>query len=364
MSKHSVRSPWLSARTLTVSAGVALLAACAPGAKAPDESDEARPACGSVDEFKARYVYTDPQGVYIVNGDTPLSGERQLNEFYAVACGKTDDSLIVNRVAGKDDKWSDDQKRNLTYCVGNTFNAQQRAAIVAAMEQATADWAAAADVKYVHVAAEDGNCTASNDNVVFDVNLTNAGGQFLARAFFPAQPRSQRNVLVDPSSFGSLGPLTVAGILRHELGHTIGFRHEHTRPESGACFEDNNWRELTSYDGASVMHYPQCNGTNNGDLVLTDRDVQGAQALYGPPGGSGGGSAGGDGGGAGGGSAGGDGGGAGGGSGGGSAGGGSGGGSADSCENNCGGQAPGGCFCDSECQRFGDCCADKAPQCG
>jgi hypothetical protein len=87
-------------------------------------------------------------------------------------------------------------------------------------------------------------------------------------------------VLIATSSFGNISPWTLTGVLRHELGHTIGFRHEHTRPESGACFEDNNWRALTAYDSSSVMHYPQCNGTQNGDLVLTNLDKQGASALY------------------------------------------------------------------------------------
>ena len=69
-------------------------------------------------------------------------------------------------------------------------------------------------------------------------------------------------------------------MLRHELGHTLGFRHEHTRPEAGTCFEDTSWRALTAYDSASVMHYPQCNGTQKGDLVLTSLDNQGASSLY------------------------------------------------------------------------------------
>ena len=121
---------------------------------------------------------------------------------------------------------------------------------------------------------------AGNTNVVFDVRPVNSGGQYLARAFFPNDPRSSRNVLIDNTAFGSIAPYTLAGILRHELGHTLGFRHEHTRPEAGTCFEDNNWRPLTAYDRASIMHYPQCNGSST-NLSMTETDRVGVRSLYG-----------------------------------------------------------------------------------
>jgi serine protease len=91
-------------------------------------------------------------------------------------------------------------------------------------------------------------------------------------------------VLVDNTSFqlDPTGKLSLQGILRHELGHTLGFRHEHTRPDSGACFEDNNWRPLTSYDAFSVMHYPQCNGQGDWALTLTAIDNSGAACVYDP----------------------------------------------------------------------------------
>jgi hypothetical protein len=130
----------------------------------------------------------------------------------------------------------------------------------------------------VHVSSLDGNCT-SRSNVVFNIRQVTTN-QYLARAFFPSTSRKGREILVAKSSFGNIKPWSVAGVMRHELGHTIGFRHEHTRPESGVCFENSQWRALTAYDSASVMHYPQCNGSNNGDLNLTNLDKAGAAALY------------------------------------------------------------------------------------
>ncbi len=41
-----------------------------------------------------------------------------------------------------------------------------------------------------------------------------------------------------------------------------------------------------------------------------------------------------------------------------------GGGGPNSCVGNCGSQASGGCWCDSQCASFGDCCADKVSVCG
>jgi hypothetical protein len=133
------------------------------------------------------------------------------------------------------------------------------------------------------VSQQDATCNASNASVVFDVRPVDVDGDYLARAFFPKEPRAARNVLIDLTAL-QLDPdedLNLVGVLRHELGHTLGFRHEHTRPESGACFEDTDWRPITNYDKFSVMHYPQCNGGADWKLLLTSRDKSGAACLYG-----------------------------------------------------------------------------------
>ncbi len=249
----------------------------------------------SWDQFRTTKVFVEPEsGVFIADHDTPFFSEKQLREFYEL--NVREGQLIVNRIGSADDKWSATQKLNLTYCVSNSFNGN-KATMVQAMASATSAWSAVANLKFIYVPAQDANCTASNSNVLFDVRPVNVNGQYLARAFFPAATRANRNVLVDNTSFGDPS-VSLVGILRHELGHVLGFRHEHTRPEAGAtdCFEDNNFRSLTSYDSASVMHYPQCNGTGSfSSLDLTALDAQGAAALYGAPsvgtgGGAGGGS--------------------------------------------------------------------------
>jgi serralysin len=240
------------------------------------------------EEFSAQAAYDAETGTYTINGDELVENEAQMRQMYdrfvaSVQASQSglksvEQGLIVNRVGGVDDKWSSATASNLTYCISSSSFGSRYSAVVSAMNSATAAWEGSGRVNFVHSSSLDGSCSTSS-SVVFNVRQVSTT-QYLARAFFPSSTRRSREILISSSSFGNIAPYTLTGILRHELGHTIGFRHEHTRPESGTCFEDSNWRALTTYDSASVMHYPQCNGSNRGDLVLTSRDQSGARALY------------------------------------------------------------------------------------
>ena len=240
-----------------------------------------RPAPPTWAEFKAS-TFRDVDGVYIVNGDEPVGNVAKLRAYYEAMMDAADQNggsnqLVVNTVGGFDDVWSASQVGNLTYCVSDDFGSL-KSTIVAAMDGGAALWEGASSaVDFIYDSSQDSNCTTTNDAVLFPVEPIETS-EYIARAFFPSSPDFEMNVLVDDSITSSGWP--PANIMGHELGHTLGFRHEHTRPEAGVCFEDNNWRPLTPYDSDSIMHYPQCNGTSS-DLGFSPLDGQGVAALYG-----------------------------------------------------------------------------------
>lgn len=239
------------------------------------------------DEFRES-VRQDSHGAYIVDGDIALWSEEQLRRHYDAymeSLGATNDglstsqsALTLNQVNGIDDRWLFPVNYELTYCVDSGFGSDF-ATVVAEMEQATMSWSARVGVRYTYVEQEE--CDNTNNSVTF--NVSPLDDDIFARAFFPSYSRLEREVLITDDAFTATeGGRDFQGILRHELGHTLGFRHEHVRLENPCTSEtDENTRNLTEYDVDSVMHYPQCRPSGTGGYRQTELDYRGAMSVYG-----------------------------------------------------------------------------------
>jgi hypothetical protein len=260
-----------------------------------------------VDENGHRLVLVDDEIFTVVEGDLALDPDQKelwmegqqakKSQFTsrlraeaigfgeaALTQGGTVTSYLVGIVQdGKVVRWPPGTV--LTYCVLlNTFPRQEwYEELVANMPLATADWEAVCGVQFRYVPELDTSPSVRPEGVLFPVRYISAGGAFIAASFFPNDPKNRRRMLIDPSYFTT--SFDHVGVLRHELGHVLGFRHEHIRSGAPAVcpHEDTTGTiNFTNYDPQSVMHY-FCGGVGSKNLEITAVDRNGAQQLYGPP---------------------------------------------------------------------------------
>jgi hypothetical protein len=245
---------------------------------------------------RLRTVVVDGETFYVAEGDLLLDEDelevyavhrqaRRLNRLIASVdtVGQRTELLGI-KSDGRLVRWQPGLV--LTYCVlKQSFTQQSEYELVREnMRRATEEWENTCGIQFEHRADLDGsNITPRPDGVVFVVRQLDAGGRYIAAAFFPNDPPARRRVLIDPSYFTT--SFDKVGVLRHELGHVLGFRHEHIR--SGAppnCPQESTAGtiDLTKYDPRSVMHY-FCGDVGSRELGISETDVVGAQKVYGPP---------------------------------------------------------------------------------
>lgn len=239
---------------------------------------------------------------YIVEGDIALTKTQVRSYLIGLASENmpasevtaSNPELIVHVSNGQAAYWKDGPSRHLKYAIiKSTFlSPDEYSRVKSDLENAGADWEAACGtcaITFEHVASFDSitswaefQSVAQASKLTFIVVRNDTGGRFIASSFFPSDPWTRRLLSIDPSFFHLSQGLTGRGVLRHELGHILGYRHEHIRGVKGCYSEDSNWFPLTPYDPHSVMHY-FCGGAGTRELDLSSSDKQGHRALYGAP---------------------------------------------------------------------------------
>jgi hypothetical protein len=195
----------------------------------------------------------------------------------------------------------------LKYCILKwTFNGDddRYRELKKRMDDACQDWEKECNIKFQHIENLDGlgkgkvfPKNPDGSRQVLFVLAQKPGVNAIARAFFPHDHKNKRMLLIDEEQYFA-SPIDKTGVLRHELGHILGFRHEHISANQKAWHSDfcngetvQGSKPVTAYDRASVMHYPCKRLLTEGplpanlELELTDFDKSGARSIYGGPGG-------------------------------------------------------------------------------
>lgn len=240
-----------------------------------------------------RQIKIDGKTYYRVEGDLLLTEQRLLE--YAVyrtnvLADERPEDEKQQLVAIVDDnnrivRWA--KGLILTYSVlkASFADTTQYQTVVEQMRAATGAWEAACGINFAHLAAFDDGSQPTTPGPLFYVRGENTNGELIAAAFFPNDPPTERRIIIDPVFFAPSLGFNPVGVLRHELGHVLGFRHEHIRSEAPPICPDESLDQtidLTVYDPQSVMHY-FCGNVGSTELELTELDRQAARSLYGPP---------------------------------------------------------------------------------
>jgi hypothetical protein len=252
----------------------------------------------SYDEFREKFISeeTDEAGStrLFYDWDQPLASEDQARALYSAYTrakqgGESISEAAVNLTLFGNDVWSAADRQNLSYCVANSFGAR-KSAIVTALAGAAGAWQTASNgaLRFVYRPEHDANCTNANTAVTFNTVPSQVVNGVVARAFLPSTPRANRQLIVFVNTaFNPTLIFPLEGVLRHELGHAIGLRHETARVEAIVefgfqCFEDAFVRPLTRIDLDSVMTTPACMGNQirNRALTISRLDTEGVRKLY------------------------------------------------------------------------------------
>jgi hypothetical protein len=251
-----------------------------------------------IEKYSKEYGYVDTVNIenemrFLVEGDLVLSRQGFIDHFIFREAERqsvqVEERKIIVRVY-RHKKLLLDNPASVTYAIkksGFPSEAFYRR-VKSSLEAAANEWNNASGVNFVHLEEWDGKLTDNQypGELFFIVKYGYSDKDFVASSFFPHFKLPKDRIILINDYYMTTKYDSI-GVFRHELGHAMGFLHEHLRAGVTAqCPDEPSARffSVGDYDPTSVMHY-YCRtvGFGSYELKLSPIDVAGAAALYHKP---------------------------------------------------------------------------------
>ena len=199
-------------------------------------------------------------------------------------------SLGVNIYNGKPDYLKTIESRNLVYRIVDSSFPSRKEYLTTAnyFKQAAKDWQDICDSCQITFTQlePDGNDILSLPAYSKDFLIEHNGSlNALITSFFPSTSTDRRKILIGRDYF-KLGTKTLVdpvGVMRHAIGHALGYRHTRSIGEDW-CLDkslQSSKRSVQEYDADSVMRYSGCDNLEFTSAKFSEADIRSHRELYG-----------------------------------------------------------------------------------